>query len=35
MIELAKNIFWYWELIAMMAWKRVIVRYKQSYFGLA
>jgi lipopolysaccharide transport system permease protein len=35
MIEFAKNIFWYRELIAMMAWKRVIVRYKQSYLGLA
>ncbi len=35
MIEIAKNFFWYRELIAVMAWKQIIVRYKQSYLGLA
>jgi lipopolysaccharide transport system permease protein len=35
MIGLAKNLFWYRELIAVMAWKRVVLRYKQSYLGLA
>jgi lipopolysaccharide transport system permease protein len=34
MIEIAKNAFWYRELIAVMAWKQIIVRYKQSYLGL-
>jgi lipopolysaccharide transport system permease protein len=34
MIEIAKNVFWYRELIAVMAWKQLIVRYKQSYLGL-
>src|SRR6266581_2296880 len=35
MVEIAKNLFWYRELIAVMAWKQIIVRYKQSYLGLA
>jgi lipopolysaccharide transport system permease protein len=34
MFQLAKNVFWYRELIAVMAWKQIIVRYKQSYLGL-
>jgi len=34
MLQIAKNIFWYRELIAVMAWKQIIVRYKQSYLGL-
>jgi lipopolysaccharide transport system permease protein len=34
MIEIAKNVFWYRELIAVMAWKQIIVRYKQSYLGI-
>jgi lipopolysaccharide transport system permease protein len=34
MIDIAKNLFWYRELIAVMAWKQIIVRYKQSYLGL-
>jgi lipopolysaccharide transport system permease protein len=34
MLEIAKNVFWYRELIAVMAWKQIIVRYKQSYLGL-
>jgi lipopolysaccharide transport system permease protein len=35
MFALAKNLLAYRELIAVMAWKQVIVRYKQSYLGLA
>ena len=34
MIEIAKNVIWYRELIAVIAWKQIIVRYKQSYLGL-
>jgi lipopolysaccharide transport system permease protein len=34
MLEIARNVFSYRELIAVMAWKQFIVRYKQSYFGL-
>jgi lipopolysaccharide transport system permease protein len=34
MIDIAKNFFWYRELIAVLAWKQIIVRYKQSYLGL-
>ena len=34
MIEIAKNAIWYRELIAVIAWKQIIVRYKQSYLGL-
>src|SRR5207248_4064073 len=34
MLAIAKNVFMYRELIAVMAWKQIIVRYKQSYFGL-
>lgn len=34
MIQIAKNVIWYRELIAVMAWKQIIVRYKQSYLGL-
>ncbi len=34
MIEIAKTFFWYRELIAVMAWKQIIVRYKQSYLGI-
>jgi lipopolysaccharide transport system permease protein len=33
-IEIAKNLFWYRELIAVLAWKQIIVRYKQSYLGI-
>src|ERR1700737_2355322 len=35
MIQSFKNIYTYRELIAVMAWKQLIVRYKQSYLGLA
>lgn len=35
MFQIAKNVVWYRELIAVMAWKQIIVRYKQSYLGLA
>ena len=34
MLQIAKNVIWYRELIAVMAWKQIIVRYKQSYLGL-
>jgi lipopolysaccharide transport system permease protein len=34
MLEIAKNLIWYRELIAVLAWKQIIVRYKQSYLGL-
>jgi len=34
MIEIVRNLFGYRELIAVMAWKQLIVRYKQSYLGL-
>jgi lipopolysaccharide transport system permease protein len=34
MIQSFKNIYAYRELIAVMAWKQLIVRYKQSYLGL-
>jgi len=34
MLQIAKNVFWYRELIAVMAWKQIIVRYKQSYLGV-
>jgi len=34
MIQSFKNIYEYRELIAVMAWKQLIVRYKQSYLGL-
>lgn len=35
MIQIAKNLIQYRELIAVLAWKQIIVRYKQSYMGLA
>ena len=35
MVEIARNLLNYRELIAVMAWKQIIVRYKQSYLGLA
>jgi len=34
MILIAKNLYQYRELIAALAWKNIIVRYKQSYLGL-
>lgn len=34
MTELLRNLFRYHELIAVMAWKQIVVRYKQSYLGL-
>lgn len=34
MLQIAKNSVRYRELIAVMAWKQIIVRYKQSYLGL-
>jgi homopolymeric O-antigen transport system permease protein len=35
MLEFARNLIWYRELIGVMAWKQIIVRYKQSYLGLS
>lgn len=34
MISIIKNIADYRELIAVLAWKNIIVRYKQSYMGI-
>jgi lipopolysaccharide transport system permease protein len=35
MIQVAHNLYDYRELIAELAWKKIVVRYKQSFFGLA
>lgn len=35
MIQVAKNLYAYRELMAALAWKSIAVRYKQSYLGLA
>jgi lipopolysaccharide transport system permease protein len=34
MLQIAKTAIAYRELLAIMAWKQIIVRYKQSYLGL-
>jgi lipopolysaccharide transport system permease protein len=34
MLQIAKTLFTYRELLAIMAWKQITVRYKQSYLGL-
>ncbi|WP_022948514.1 ABC transporter permease [Methylohalobius crimeensis] len=34
MLTVAKNLYNYRELIAALAWKNIIVRYKQAYLGL-
>lgn len=34
MITFTKNLFQYRELIAALAWKNIIVRYKQAYLGI-
>ena len=34
MIQAFKDIYAYRELLAVLAWKNVIVRYKQAYLGL-
>ena len=34
MTNIARNIFDYHELIAALAWKNIVVRYKQAYLGL-
>jgi len=34
MITVSKNLYQYRELIAALAWKNIVVRYKQSYLGL-
>lgn len=35
MLQFLRNSFAYRELIAVMAWKQIVVRYKQSYLGLS
>ncbi len=35
MIQTLKNLLKYHELIEVLAWKSILVRYKQAYFGLA
>jgi lipopolysaccharide transport system permease protein len=34
MLKVAKNLYDYRELIAALAWKNIIVRYKQAYLGI-
>ncbi|HFD87205.1 MAG TPA: ABC transporter permease, partial [Gammaproteobacteria bacterium] len=34
MLQVAKNLYTYRELIAALAWKNIIVRYKQAYLGI-
>ncbi len=34
MLRVAKNLYTYRELIAALAWKNIIVRYKQAYLGI-
>jgi len=34
MLQVAKNLYTYRELITALAWKNIIVRYKQSYLGI-
>ena len=34
MLQIAKTVVTYRELLGIMAWKQIIVRYKQSYLGL-
>lgn len=34
MLQIAKNLYDYRELIAALAWKNIIVRYKQAYLGI-
>ncbi len=35
MIQVAKNLYGYRELLAALAWKNITVRYKQAYLGIA
>ncbi len=35
MLNIAKNLYSYRELIAALAWKNIAIRYKQAYLGLA
>jgi lipopolysaccharide transport system permease protein len=35
MIQVAKNIYEYRELMATLAWKNIALRYKQAYLGIA
>jgi len=34
MIQVIKNLYTYRELIAALAWKNIVVRYKQAYLGI-
>ena len=34
MIKIVRNLYFYRELIAALAWKNIIVRYKQAYLGI-
>lgn len=34
MIRIAKNLYDYRELIAALAWKNIVIRYKQAYLGI-
>ncbi|MDZ4125416.1 MAG: ABC transporter permease, partial [Hydrogenophaga sp.] len=34
MASSTKNIFQYRELIAALAWKNIVIRYKQAYLGI-
>lgn len=34
MLQIAKNLYTYRELIATLAWKNITVRYKQAYLGI-
>jgi len=34
MLSFAKNLYTYRELIAALAWKNIVVRYKQAYLGI-
>jgi lipopolysaccharide transport system permease protein len=35
MIQVINNIISFHELLAVLAWKNIVVRYKQAYLGLA
>ena len=34
MIQIVKNLYTYRELIGALAWKNIVIRYKQSYLGI-
>lgn len=35
MIRVAKNLYTHRELMAVLAWKNITLRYKQAYLGIA